>query len=191
MSISAIHSLRAQSGAGASTQIPGVSVSFLRFVETGQPHVYTNNFTIRPTTNWSLFGPRTTALGVTNVTSTNFISGGPAAVFRYANSSSNLAYVALQSIEQDVGGQWKKIAIPADANAMLMMAPNATATQTIPVPATNMIWRVTAFCIEQASGVARAVEQAQLLGKQALTGEKTDRFTGRKYFIMTNSPPSK
>jgi hypothetical protein len=187
--LSNAHAVDAQPNANADAQMPGVSVYLLRFVDTGQPHVSVYPVTLMPVTNRTIFGPRTSFLGPTNITVTNPITGGPAAVFQYTNSSHYATLVSVQSMEYGTGSSWKAVKLPTEAVTMPLVPPNSTVAQTIPVADTNIAWRITVFCIEQARGLPRVVEQAEQLGKQAVTGQKTETFSGRKY-IITSSPPA-
>jgi hypothetical protein len=83
---------------------------------------------------------------------------------------------------------WKAVPLPTEAKTMVQVPPNSAVTQTIPVTATNVAWRISAFCIEQARDLSRTVERAKELGEQAVTGRKTEHFSGRKYLIKSNWP---
>ncbi len=181
----------AQPVAAADSQVPGVSVSFLRFVENGPPSVSTFRVTIMPTTNWTVFGPRSSGLGPTNITATNSITGGPAAVLLYTNASPYQTVIAVQSLEYATGSTWKQVPVPTEARVMVRVPPNSAVTQTIPVIATNLAWRVEVACKEQATGLSRAVERAKELSDQALTGQRIERFSGRVYRIKLSLPGAK
>lgn len=188
---SKVRAADAQSSGTSEPQTPGVSVSFLRFVDSGPAKVSYHRATIRPTTNQSIFGPRTSRVTPTNITITNVVTGGPAAIFQYTNSSPFPTFVAVQSIEYSAGTIWKAVALPPEAKTMVLVPATSAVIQIIPVTATDVSWRITAFCIEQAKGVPRAVERAKELGQKALTGQKTEHFSGRKYLIKTNPPATK
>jgi hypothetical protein len=181
----------AQPSVATASGTPGVSVSFLRFVDGGPPSTSTFRATIMPTTNRTLFGPRPSFVGPMNITVTNSVTGGPAAVFQYTNTSRYPTYVDVQSLECATGSTWKTVPLPTEAQNMVLVPSNSAVTQTIPVTATNAAWRISAFCIEQAQGFARVVERTKEMGEEAVTGLKTEHFSGRKYLIKSKPPSAR
>jgi hypothetical protein len=181
----------AQSAPSGPAQTPSVSVHFLEFVDTGPPHVSIQRATLMPVTNQTLFGPRMSGGGPKNITVTNSMTGGRAAVFQYTNASLYPTFVAVQSLEFAIGSTWKAVQLPTEAKRMVLVPRSSAVTQTIPVSATNVAWRITAFCVEQAKGIPRTVERAGELIKQGVTGQKTEHFSGRKYVIKSTPPNAK
>jgi hypothetical protein len=186
-----VQEVYAQSVLSRPAHTPGVSVRLLQFVDTGPPHVSIERAMIVPVTNQTFFGPRISGVGPTNITYTNSITGGPAAVFQYTNASLYPTFVAVQSLEYPPGSTWKAVPLPTEAKRMVLVPPTSAVTQTIPVTATNVAWRMTAFCVEQAKGISRAVESAGELIKQTMAGQKTEHFSGRKYLIKSNAPTTR
>ena len=175
----------AQSTAGTTNQIPGVSIRFLGFTDTGPPQTAT--VTLSPVTNQTILGPRSTFAGPTNTLLRT--PGGPAAIFQFTNASSEATICTVQSLEHKTPTGWKAVPLTIGSIAALVPAKSAV-TRTIPVTPTNLQWRATAFCVEQATGTARIIERGKELGNEVLTGAKTEHFSGRKY-ITTSSEPAK
>jgi hypothetical protein len=111
--------------------------------------------------------------------------GGPAALFQFSNASPQATYYMVQSLEYKTPTGWKAVSLPTIGTAALVPA-NSAITSTIPVTSSNLQWRVTAFCVEQATGTSRIIERGMELGNEVLTGMKTEHLSGRKY-MMTNS----
>src|SRR5262249_26996909 len=122
--------------------------------------------------------------GPTNFTT--LMPGGPAVVFQYTNASPYPTFCAVQSLEYKTNGVWKAVPVPLSVGSLLVRS-NSMATQTLPVSATNVAWRIKVFCVEQATGMRRAAEQGEEAVKKVVTGQQSERFSGRKY--LTTSAP--
>jgi len=184
--LSSVISVVAQGAAERTNQIPGVSISFLGFTNTGPPQARTA--TLSPVTNQSIFGPRLSTLAApTNILVRS--PGGPAAMFELSNASPQTVIGNVQSLEYRTPVGWRAVTVPTTGTAALI-PPKSAVTSIIPVNATNTQWRITVFCVEQATGVARMIERGKEFGNQVLTGAKTENFSGRKYMV-TNSESMK
>jgi len=106
------------------------------------------------------------------------LPGGECAIFQYTNSSTNTTICAVQSLEYKTEGGWKTLPVWD----LIQVRPCSTALQRIPVNNTNVAWRIKVLCIEQSTGLRRTIERGQELGKEVITGQKTETWNGRKYF---------
>lgn len=175
----------AQDTAAPTNQLPGVSIRFLGFTDMGPPQTMT--VTLSPVTNQTIFGPRSTFAGPTNTLLST--PGGPAAIFQFSNASPEATACTVLSLEYKTPTGWKAAPLTSGSIAVLVPAKSAV-TRTIPVTSTNLQWRATAFCVEQATGISRMIERGKELGNEVLTGVKPEHFSGRKY-MTTNSESAK
>ena len=174
-------SLMAESTTNTIARTSGVSISFIGFTNTGTPRNLIATF--GPTTNRAPFG-----LGTPTIPLTNFIVRypfGSGAMFQFTNTSPNATVCTVASMEYNTNGVWKMGPPQAETT---MVPPNSAVFRTLPVNDTNVAWRISVFCVERATGVPRAIERGKELGVEAITGQKTDHFSGRKY--VTTSLPS-
>ncbi|MBI3881019.1 MAG: hypothetical protein HY301_13290 [Verrucomicrobia bacterium] len=163
--------------------LPGVSVSFVGFTDTGTPK--THSVFVTPTTNQTIFGPKKSKLpGPTNLTIS--VPGGPAAVFRFTNASPYPTFLSVQSLEWKSASGWQGV---PPSNPGGIVRPNSIQLLTLHVHATNVTWRMRVACIEQRTGLSRTIERGKEAGNELLTGQKTERFGGRTY-LLTNTIPS-
>jgi hypothetical protein len=167
----------------SASQPPEVSIKSIGFTDLGQARVVSGF--LRPATNHTILGSRPSTLpGPTNFTT--LWPGGPGVLFQYTNSSPYPTICFVQAMEYKTNGAWKAVPVPASAGSLLVRS-NSTATQTLPVNATNVAWRITVFCVEQSTGMRRAAERGEELVKEVVTGQQTEHFSGRKY--LTTSVP--
>ncbi len=163
-------------------QAPGVGIRFTGFTNTGPASVAT--VMGMPSTNRTIFGQRVTpGSGPLSVT----IPRGPAAVFAYTNSSSLPTVCTVQTIEYQTTAGWAAVRLTSPPGSLLV-PPHGTATQALPVSDTSVAWRIKVFCVEQATGVRRAVERTEGYVNELATGQKTERFSGRKYLTTSAQP---
>src|SRR5215218_8871125 len=108
--------------------------------------------------------------------------GTNVAVFEFTNRSPMAVHCSVTLMESRTTSGWVVATAPP---VITMIPPYSALTRHVPVTATNVGYRITASCVEEATGVRRLVERGKEVSEEMITRGKTIYFTGRKYTIRS------
>lgn len=137
---------------------------------------------------------------------------GTAGVYRFTNSSPRKVTFQVTTVEHEAPNGWTKILPPQFGSRGLhsyyqgpsgkpgfdtgvgftrTLAPAGTAVGLFNATDTNVVWRIRAFCVEEATGVLGVVDRGKELVRNLETGGKTKIYSGRKYFATLQTGQTK
>lgn len=135
-----------------------------------------------------------------------------AAVFRFTNATPQKVFLQVTAFEYKDQSVWKTAPSPqgtsltrapdgsyhvqngnmgfaAGVGFSHSLAPSSALTQEFDVHDTNVIWRIQAFCVEDATGLPGLVERGKEVVKKVQTGKNVEILSGKKYIATGQTRP--
>jgi hypothetical protein len=138
---------------------------------------------------------------------------GDAAIFHFTNSAPHKLFFQVTGLEYLNDGAWKpapptqgarlqrtpdgsyrvlggEMGWAAGVGFSLSLAASTAVTQQFDVHDTHAVWRIQAFCVEEATGLPGLVERGKEIIKKVQTGKNIEILSGRKYVATGQSARS-
>jgi hypothetical protein len=137
---------------------------------------------------------------------------GAAAIFAFTNAAPQKVFFQVTSFEYMDQGIWKtappargaslsrapdgsyrvqnsNLGFAAGVGFSRALPPSTTVTQAFEIHDTNLIWRIQAFCVEEATGLPGLVERGKEVIKKVQTGKEVEILSGKKYIATAQTNP--